>query len=120
MRPGQNDVYSIGVGVRCLEFLVPKKSTYFPENTPPLVHLNILITIPDLLQVACKLLFRNNHCRVVVVGWKLSDSYFVRLLSRKRYTWFSTSFISPKGDTEPGLIPKYFSMRAGDANVSLP
>ena len=36
MRPGQNDVYSIGVGVRCLEFLVPQKSTYFPENTPPL------------------------------------------------------------------------------------
>ena len=34
MRPGQNDVYSIGVGVRCLEFLVPKKSILFPEIPP--------------------------------------------------------------------------------------
>ena len=34
MRPGQNDVYSIGVGVRCLEFLVPKKSIFFPEILP--------------------------------------------------------------------------------------
>ena len=67
MRPGQNDVYSIGVGVRCLEFLVPKNQSFFLKNTL-LVHLNILITIPDLLKIACKLLFRNNHCRVVVVG----------------------------------------------------
>ena len=30
-------------------------------------------------------------------------------------TWFPVSFISPNGDTEPGVSPKYFSMRCGDA-----
>ncbi len=33
-----------------------------------LIHLNIFISIPDLLKIACKLLFRNNYCRMVVVG----------------------------------------------------
>ena len=68
MRPGQNDVYSIGVGVRCLEFLVPKNQPISRKIPLLLVHLNILITIPDLLKIACKLLFRNNYCRMVIVG----------------------------------------------------
>lgn len=33
-----------------------------------LIHLNIFITIPNFPEVACKLLFRNNYCRMVIVG----------------------------------------------------
>ena len=40
---------------------------------------------------------------VLSLGWKLSEGSFCRLASRKRCTWFSSSFTKPKGDTEPGL-----------------
>ena len=40
--------------------------------------------------------------------------------SRKRWTWFSVSLISPYGDTLPGSNPKYLIILSGEANEILP
>ena len=52
-------------------------------------------------------------------GWKLS---FRLLLVQDQNVcmWFSLSLRSPKGETEPGINPKYFVIRFSDANVSFP
>ena len=57
---------------------------------------------------------------VLSLGWKLSLGASRRFLSMKRCTsWFS-SLMRPNGETLPGFKPRYFSMRASDAKVSLP
>ena len=54
------------------------------------------------------------------LGWNDRESAFCRFSSRNRCTWFSVSFISPKGDTLPGSSPRYFIIRSGEANESFP
>ena len=50
-------------------------------------------------------------------GWNESDGTSLRFSSRKRWTWWSVSLISPKGDTLPGSSPRYFIILSGEAKT---
>ena len=47
-------------------------------------------------------------------------SYTLINIPHKSFTSLFVSFIRPKGETDPGLRPRYFSMRCSDAKLSFP
>ena len=45
--------------------------------------------------------------RLFKSGWKFTNSLSCNFFSKKKLTTFSLSFNKAKGDTDPGVIPKY-------------
>src|SRR5262245_49578124 len=57
---------------------------------------------------------------VLILGWNEISDALRRSRSRHTRTCRSLSWIKPKGDTDPGVTPRYAIIRSGDAKLSLP
>ena len=94
----------------CLAFYCRKRN--------PSVKFDVLVGVPDGFEKSRKLLLRDDHRGAVVVGVEREGGPLASRASRKRWTWFAGSLISPKGETDPGRSPSQRSMRCSEANDS--